>query len=80
MRADNATDTLGYTHLVARDKHAARPEVSVTGGRSSHQMVSRYARGNAGERSVKAHKTPSPGGRLNFSQIGNQDLSENLTP
>ncbi len=35
------------------------------GGWSSYQMVSRYARGNAGERAVKAHKKISPGDRLN---------------
>ena len=35
------------------------------GGWSSYQMVSRYARGNAGERAVKAHKKLSPGDRLN---------------
>ena len=35
------------------------------GGWSSYQMVSRYARGNAGERAVKAHKAVSPGDRLN---------------
>ena len=35
------------------------------GGWSSYQMVSRYARGNAGERAVKAHKALSPGDRLN---------------
>jgi len=36
------------------------------GGWSSYQMVSRYARGNAGERAVKAHKAFSPGDRLNI--------------
>ncbi|MDP6494969.1 MAG: tyrosine-type recombinase/integrase [Dehalococcoidia bacterium] len=35
------------------------------GGWSSYQMVSRYARGNAGERAVNAHKKLSPGDRLN---------------
>ena len=36
------------------------------GGWSSYQMVSKYARGNAGERAVKAHKALSPGDRLNI--------------
>lgn len=35
------------------------------GGWSSYQMVTRYARGNAGARAVKAHKKLSPGDRLN---------------
>jgi integrase len=35
------------------------------GGWSSYQMVSKYARGNAGERAVKGHKALSPGDRLN---------------
>jgi integrase len=35
------------------------------GGWSSYQMVSRYARGNAGERAIVAHKKLSPGDRLN---------------
>ena len=35
------------------------------GGWNSYQMVSRYARGNAGERAVKAHKKLSPGDSLN---------------
>ena len=34
------------------------------GGWSSYQMVSRYARGNAGERAIKAHKKISPGDLL----------------
>ena len=35
------------------------------GGWWSYQMVSRYARGNAGERAVKAHKSISHGDRPN---------------
>ena len=38
------------------------------GGWSSYQMVSKYARGNAGEPAVKAHKALSPGDRLNTRQ------------
>jgi len=51
----------GHPDLPALPAH--RPTV---GGWSSYQMVSRYARGNAGERAVKAHKALSPGDRLNI--------------
>jgi site-specific recombinase XerD len=35
------------------------------GGWNNYAMVSRYAKGNAGERAVKAHKALSPGDSLN---------------
>ena len=35
------------------------------GGWNNYAMVSRYAKGNAGARAVKAHKALSPGDSLN---------------
>ena len=40
-------------------------ELKELGGWSSYQMVTKYSRGNAGERAIKAHKKFSPADRLN---------------
>ena len=44
---------------------AQENDLKELGGWSSYQMVTRYSRGNAGERAIKAHKKFSPADRLN---------------
>ena len=44
---------------------AQENDLKELGGWSTYQMVTRYSRGNAGERAIKAHKKFSPADRLN---------------